>query len=83
MASTTRYTASVVGGGMGGKLSLDALQASGRYDLLAAADLRADVRRALAERYPGIRSTPTTAPCSPTAPTTWCACRPTRPRTAR
>ena len=58
MASTTRYTASVVGGGMGGKLSLDALQASGRYDLLAAADLRPDVRRALAERYPGIRLYP-------------------------
>jgi predicted dehydrogenase len=51
----TRYTASVVGGGSGGKLSLAGLAASSRYDLVAAADLRADVRAELAERYPGIR----------------------------
>jgi len=51
-----RYTASVVGGGSGGKLSLAALAASSRYDLVAAADLSADVRAELAERYPGIRT---------------------------
>jgi predicted dehydrogenase len=50
-----RYTASVVGGGSGGKLSLAALAASSRYDLVAAADLRADVRSELAPRYPAIR----------------------------
>ena len=54
MVADKRVTASVVGGGMGGKLSLDALVASGRYELLGAADLREDVRQDLAQRYPGI-----------------------------
>ncbi len=55
MAIPTRYTASVVGGGAGGKLSMNALVASERYNLVAAADLREDVRQELAVRYPGIR----------------------------
>ncbi len=50
-----RYTASVVGGGSGGRLSLAGLAASSRFKLVAATDLRADVRAELAERYPGIR----------------------------
>src|SRR5919205_4635623 len=50
-----RYTAAVVGGGVGGKLSLAALQASERFEAVAVADLRADVREDLARRYPGIR----------------------------
>ena len=49
------YTASVVGGGAGGKLSMDALVASERFELVAATDLREDVRQELARRYPGIR----------------------------
>lgn len=53
-----KYSATVVGGGSGGRLSMDALVASDRYELLAAADLRADVRLQLAARYPGIRLFP-------------------------
>ncbi|MHB9033331.1 MAG: Gfo/Idh/MocA family protein [Anaerolineae bacterium] len=49
------YTASVIGGGMGGKLSINALRASSRFRLLAAAGLRADVRDQLQELYPGIK----------------------------
>ncbi|WP_395138064.1 Gfo/Idh/MocA family protein [Armatimonas sp.] len=49
-----QYTASVVGGGAGGKLSLNALEASERFVLKAACDLRAEVREALAASYPGI-----------------------------
>ena len=50
------YTASVVGGGSGGRLSLNALAASDRYQLVAAADLRAEVRAALEQEFPGIRT---------------------------
>jgi predicted dehydrogenase len=49
------YSASVVGGGSGGKLSMAALVASPRFRLVAVTDLREDVRRDLALRYPGIR----------------------------
>ena len=52
------YTASVIGGGMGGKLSMDALVASPRFELVAAADLREDVRKELAARYPDVRLFP-------------------------
>ena len=41
------YTAAVVGGGAGGKLSLAALASSERFQPLAAADLSADVRAEL------------------------------------
>lgn len=51
----TVYTAAVVGGGAGGKLSLNALSASERFRPLAVADLRADVRAELAARYPDLR----------------------------
>jgi predicted dehydrogenase len=50
------YTAAVIGGGLGGRLSLDALQASDRYTLVAAADLRPEVRASLEADYPGLRT---------------------------
>ena len=53
-----RYTASVVGCGSGGRLSLDALAASDRYELIAACDVRPDVCGEIKARYPGIRTYP-------------------------
>lgn len=53
-----RYSAAVVGGGAGGKLSLEGLAASERFDVKAVADLRADIRSEIEERYPGIRTFP-------------------------
>jgi predicted dehydrogenase len=50
------FSAAVVGGGAGGRLSLAALSSSARFELIAAADLRADVRENLAEKYPGLRT---------------------------
>jgi predicted dehydrogenase len=50
------YTAAVIGGGSGGQLSLAALAASSRFELVALADLRAEVRSAMAARYPGLRT---------------------------
>jgi len=47
------YTAAVVGAGMGGKLSLAALAASDRFELVGVADLREEVRREVEQRYPG------------------------------
>ena len=55
MGNAVRYSACVVGGGLGGKLSMDALVASPRYRLVAAADLKEDVRQVLIDRCPGIR----------------------------
>jgi predicted dehydrogenase len=55
---TKRFTAAVVGGGAGGRLSLAALAASPQFDLVAAADLRADVRESVAEAYPSLRTFP-------------------------
>ena len=53
MGKAVRYSASVVGAGTGGELSMSALMVSDRFELVAAADLREDVRRRLADRYPG------------------------------
>lgn len=53
-----KYSAAVVGGGMGGQLSLNALAASEQFDLVAAADLRADVRQKLAAQFPGLQTFP-------------------------
>ena len=50
------YTAAVIGGGSGGQLSLAALDASPRFELVALADLRAEVRAAMEARYPGLRT---------------------------
>jgi predicted dehydrogenase len=49
-------TGSVVGGGVGGRLSLTALKKSGRYRLVAAADLRPEIRTELEMEYPGLRT---------------------------
>lgn len=47
-----RYRASVVGGGAGGRLSLNALRASDRYEPAAVADVSPAAREALARDYP-------------------------------
>lgn len=49
-------TASVIGGGMGGLLSMNALAASPRFDLVAACDMNAEVRGSLEERFPGVKT---------------------------
>jgi predicted dehydrogenase len=51
-----QFTASVVGGGAGGKLSMTALRNSERFELVAAADLKPEVCEALAAQFPGIRT---------------------------
>lgn len=50
------YTAAVIGGGFGGKLSMAALAASPRFRLVAVTDLREEVRQKLEHDYPGIRT---------------------------
>jgi predicted dehydrogenase len=52
----TRFTAAVVGGGAGGRLSMNALRASDRFDLVAAADLKPEVSAALAAQHPNLRT---------------------------
>ena len=54
--NSAKLTASVVGGGMGGRLSLVALAASDLFNLMAVADLREDVRHQLSIDFPGIRT---------------------------
>ena len=49
-------TASVIGCGVGGRLSLEALAASPLFRLVAAADLRPEVRRSLEQDFPGVQS---------------------------
>jgi predicted dehydrogenase len=51
-----KLTASVVGGGNGGKLSLKALANSEYFELVAVTDLRSDVRGQLKQIFPGIRT---------------------------
>ncbi len=48
-------TASVIGCGHGGGLSLDAVSNSSSYGLIAAADPSVDVRKRVAERFPNAR----------------------------
>jgi len=55
---TKPLTASVVGAGGGGKLSMTALVESERYELLAAADVNPAACEALAGQFPGIRTFP-------------------------
>jgi predicted dehydrogenase len=52
----TVYTAAVVGAGAGGGLSMAALAASPRHQLVAVADLNPAACRATAERHPDIRT---------------------------
>lgn len=49
-------TASVVGAGSGGRLSMAALRASGHFELVAVADLDHDVCAAVETAYPGVRT---------------------------
>jgi predicted dehydrogenase len=50
-----RLTVSVVGGGVGGRLSLNAAASSEHFELVALADLRPAVAAELGERYPGLQ----------------------------
>ncbi|QHT62368.1 Gfo/Idh/MocA family oxidoreductase [Paenibacillus lycopersici] len=52
----TKLTASVVGGGAGGLLSMKALAASDRFELAAAADLRPEICERLRAQFPGIQT---------------------------
>jgi predicted dehydrogenase len=52
----SKLTASVVGGGFGGQLSLTALRQSNRFELVAAADLQAAVCRDLEIKFPGLQT---------------------------
>lgn len=49
-------TASVIGCGTGGRLSLDALSVSPLFRLVAAADVRADVHKSLEQDFPGLQT---------------------------
>ena len=53
-----RYTASVVGAGTGGRLSIQALQASERFDLVAVADVSPKARSIVEKSHPGVRTYP-------------------------
>ena len=50
-----KLTISVVGGGVGGRLSLNAAASSEHYELVAVADLRLEVGAELREKFPGIQ----------------------------
>ena len=50
------YTASVIGAGLGGSLSMTGLANSARFELVAVADTRADALRAAETRYPCIQT---------------------------
>jgi predicted dehydrogenase len=49
-------TASVVGCGVGGRLSLKALSSSPLFRLVAAADLRPEAQKSLEQEFPGLRT---------------------------
>jgi predicted dehydrogenase len=49
-------TASVIGCGTGGRLSLEALSASPLFRIVAAADLRPEVRESLEREFSGLRT---------------------------
>ncbi|MBN1674748.1 MAG: Gfo/Idh/MocA family oxidoreductase [Kiritimatiellae bacterium] len=51
-----KLTASVVGGGMGGRLSLQALARSSRFELVAVTDMRPAVCAELEPLFPGLRT---------------------------
>jgi predicted dehydrogenase len=73
-----KHTVSVVGGGVGGRLSLEAAASSEHYELVALADLRPEVGEELSRKYPGLqffgdfremfRSCPTDVVCVSTYP---------------
>ena len=49
-------TASVIGCGVGGRLSLEALSASPLFRIVAAIDLRPEVRESLEKEFPGLQT---------------------------
>jgi predicted dehydrogenase len=49
-------SASVIGGGVGGRLSLNALRSSPQFSLVAAADLNPEIRNALERDFPGLKT---------------------------
>jgi GFO/IDH/MocA oxidoreductase family protein len=49
-------SASVIGGGVGGRLSLNALRSSPQFSLVAAADLKSEIRNALERDFPGLKT---------------------------
>ena len=51
-----RWTASVVGGGAGGRLSIKALSQSAQFNVVAVADIRPEVCGELEQKFPGIRT---------------------------
>lgn len=53
---TRTYTATVVGAGGGGRLSLKALVASPRFKPIGVADISAEARRKIAETFPDLRT---------------------------
>jgi predicted dehydrogenase len=54
--STPTYSATVVGGGAGGKLSMTALTLSDRFNLVAACDLRPEVCEVMKQKFPGLKT---------------------------
>lgn len=54
--SNGKLTASVIGGGVGGHLSMQGLVRSERFELVAATDLRPEVCTRLMQEFPGIRT---------------------------
>jgi predicted dehydrogenase len=49
-------TASVIGCGLGGRLSLEALTASPLFQLVAAADVRPEIHQSLQQDFPGVQT---------------------------
>jgi predicted dehydrogenase len=49
-------SASVIGGGMGGRLSLNALNSSPQFNLVAAVDLKPEIRKSLEQDFPGLKT---------------------------
>jgi len=54
--ASKKLTATVVGGGSGGRLSMKALRASDRFELVAAADIRPEACAELEQTFPGLRT---------------------------
>ncbi len=51
-----KLTLSVVGGGFGGRLSMDGIKDSSMFELKAVTDIRPETCRELEQKYPGIRT---------------------------
>ena len=53
---TATYRIGVVGVGSGGRLSIRGAAESPRYELVAVTDMRAEVRAAIEQEYPGVQT---------------------------